>query len=39
LGEIRIRLNVPQDGHLDRRALAFTLFKALRIPAFQQRHG
>jgi hypothetical protein len=34
LGEIRIRLNVLQDGSLDRRAVAFTLFEAAHSARF-----
>ena len=39
LGEIGIGLNLLEDRRLDRRDLAFDLFEALRIVAFQQRRG
>jgi hypothetical protein len=37
LGEVGIGLNLLEDRRLDRRDLAFDLFEALRIVAFQQR--
>ena len=39
LGEVGIGLNLLEDRRLDRRDLAFDLFEALRIVAFQQRRG
>ena len=39
MGEIGIGLNLLEDRRLDRRDLAFDLFEALRIVAFQQRRG
>ena len=39
LGEVGIGLNLLEDRRLDRRDLAFDLFEALCIVAFQQRRG